>query len=174
MPSCKPVPNLYLYTWPRTNNARTRLLSRERIRKIIFFASLEMFSFGNCIQFRECFHFFFFIESHLDLADVGEKCEKLWVEEWNWEVSRCLSIYNIYRVQHIVDKGRESMAFDFQALGTRHENLCLLFTNRWRGETWIYVFSFIPSRGVYFSILSGDAEAYGRATNFYKGMLISI
>lgn len=45
----------------------------------------------------------------------------------------CRSI--IYRVQHIVDKGRESMAFDFQALGTRYENLCLLFTNRWRGET---------------------------------------
>lgn len=64
------------------------------------------------------------------------------------------------------------MVFDFQTFGTGHENLCLLFTNRWRGETWIYVFSFIPSRGVYFSILSGDAEAHGRATNVPKGMLI--
>lgn len=64
------------------------------------------------------------------------------------------------------------MVFDFQTFETGHENLCLLFTNRWRGETWIYVFSFIPSRGVYFSILSGDAEAHGRATNVPKGMLI--
>lgn len=65
---------------------------------------------------------------------------------------------------------RESMVFDFQTNETR-ESMYFVY-QRWRGETSKSTsLVFIPSRDVYFSILSGDAEAYGRSTStFPEGM----
>lgn len=80
-------------------------------------------------------------------------------------VFRC--IYIVYKVQR---RMRESMVFDFQTNETR-ESMYFVY-QRWRGETSKSTsLVFIPSRDVYFSILSGDAEAYGCSTStFLEGM----
>lgn len=175
---CKPVSNLYLHTWPRTNNSFIipRTITKNHLFSLLLKCFLSRsfrklhFPISRVLCHLSFFFFYFFSGTQVSRTSV--KNAKSY--ELKSEIEKFRGIFRsiVYRVQHIVNKRRESMAFDFQTFGRRHENLCLLFTNRWRGETWIYVFSFIRSRGVYFTILSGDAEAYGRATNSPKGTLI--
>lgn len=177
---CYRVSLFLTFTCTRGHEQITRLLFRERSRKITFFrfswnVSFRIVSetaFSNFESALSSFILFFYFFSGTQVSRTSVKNAKSY--ELKSEIEKFRGIFRsiVYRVQHIVNKRRESMAFDFQTFGRRHENLCLLFTNRWRGETWIYVFSFIRSRGVYFTILSGDVEAYGRATNSPKGTLI--
>lgn len=110
------------------------------------------------------FFFFFSFFSRTSVKNAKSYELKSEIEKFR-RVFRC--IYIVYKVQR---RMRESMVFDFQTNETR-ESMYFVY-QRWRGETCESTsLVFIPSRDVYFSILSGDAEAYGCSTStFLEGM----
>lgn len=176
MPPCKPVPNLSACTRGREQiTGELVYYSANDAKNHPFFSSLpslEMFPFGSLeIAFSNfesalssfvLFFFSFFSRTSVKNAKSYEL--KSEIEKFR-RVFRC--IYIVYKVQR---RMRESMVFDFQTNETR-ESMYFVY-QRWRGETSESTsLVFIPSRDVYFSILSGDAEAYGCSTStFLEGM----